>query len=94
MPNFGSSVETIQWQEPNSARDGHHAVAGLQMREQRRVDRRHAGRGGAAGFRAFDQAQPLLQHRQRRIGEARILVVIDGAGERALGLFRIVVDVA
>ena len=21
MPNFGSSVETIQWQEPNSARE-------------------------------------------------------------------------
>ena len=72
----------------------HHAVAGLQMREQRRIHRRHAGRRGAAGFGALDQAEPILQHRQRRIGEARILVVIDRAGEGGLGLFGVVVDIA
>ena len=72
----------------------HHAVARLQMREQRRIHRGHAGRRGAAGFGALDQAEPLLQHRQRRIGEARILVVIDRAGERAFGLLGIVVDIA
>ena len=64
------------------------------MREQRRIHRRHAGRRGAAGFGALDQAEPFLQHRQRRIGEARILVVIDRAGERGLGLLGVVVDIA
>ena len=64
------------------------------MRQQRGVDRGHAGRRGAAIFGALDQAQPLFQHRQRRIGEARILIVLDRPGERRLGLFGVVVDVA
>ena len=72
----------------------HHAIAGLQMREQRGVHRGHAGRGGAAGLGALDQAEPILQHRQGRIGEPGILVVFDGAGERGFGLFRVVVDIA
>ena len=65
-------------------------VSRLQMRQQGRVDRSHPGRGRAAGLRALDQAHALFQHRQRRIGETRILIVRDRAVEcrfRLLGIF-------
>ena len=72
----------------------HDPVARLQMRQQRGIDRGHAGCRGAAVLGALDQAKPLLQHGKRRVGEAGILVVFDGSGESRLGLFGIVVDVA
>ena len=51
------------------------AVAGLEQRQQREEHRRHAGRGGAAGLGALERGQPVLEHRDGRIAEARILEV-------------------
>ena len=72
----------------------HHPVAGLQVRQQRGIDGGHAGGRGAAVLGAFNQAKPLFQHRQRRIGKAGILIMLNRAGKGRLGLFGIVVDIA
>src|SRR6185437_991313 len=69
-------------------------IARLQMRHQRGIHRGHAGRGRAARLGTFQLTKPLLQHGDCRIGEARILVMVDSAGERRFGLFGIVVDEA
>ena len=69
-------------------------VAGLDLAHQRERDRRHAGRGGARGLGAFERGHALLEHRDGRIGEARILVARLLALEARLGLRRAVVDVA
>ena len=73
---------------------GHDMVAGAQLPHQGGVDRRHAGRGRARGLRAFERAHALLEHRHRRIGEARILVARLLALEALLGLGGGLVDVA
>ena len=69
-------------------------IAGLERREDRRGDRGHAGRGRARGFGAFELDHAALEHRDRRIREARI----DEAGilalEARLALLGGVVDVA
>ena len=59
---------------------GHHVIAGLQRRKNRRRYRGHAGGGGASGFGAFQFDHPALEHRDGGIGKARI----EKAGIRAL----------
>ena len=73
---------------------GHHMVAGLQVAEHRRMHCGHAGRGQPAGFGAFQQAQPLLQHRQGGVGEAAVLEPVDLVFERGFRLGRVVIDEA
>ena len=73
---------------------GDDAIAAFQMGEQRRVHRRHAGGGGQAGFGAFEQREPALEHRHGRVAEARILIVADAAVEGGFGLLGAVVDEA
>ena len=70
------------------------AVARLEQRQQREEHRRHAGRGGAAGLGAFERGQPVLEHADGRIAEARILVVRALALEGGLGLLGALVGVA
>jgi hypothetical protein len=77
---------------PEQGARGNDAVAGLQLGEQGRVHRRHAGGGGAARLRPLDQRQPAFQHRHGGIAEAGVLVVVDRALEGGLGLLGIVVD--
>ena len=72
----------------------HHAIARLQMGEQRRGDGGHAGGRGAAGFRAFQKGEPAFQHLHRRVAEARILEMLDLAEEGLLGLLGAVIDKA
>ena len=50
----------------------HHVIAGFQRRQHRGRHRGHAGRGRAAGFGAFEFDHAALEHRDRRIGIARI----------------------
>ncbi len=52
---------------------GDDVVAGLQERQQARGDGGHAGGGGAGHLGAFQKAHALLEHGDRRVGEARIL---------------------
>ena len=94
--------DTVTWQQRRDdpvaraeqrARSDH-PVARFQMRHHRGIHRRHAGRGRPAGFRAFQQGEALLQHRNGRIGEAGILVVLDRVLERRLGLLGAVIDEA
>ena len=70
------------------------AVAGLEQRQQGEEHRRHAGRGGAAGLGAFERGEAVLEHRDGRIAEARILEVRALALEGRLGLLGAVVGVA
>ena len=72
----------------------HHAVAGLEVRQQRGTHSSHAGRSRAACLGALDQRQALLEHGDGRIVETRILVVRDRAGESRLGLLGAVIDEA
>ena len=68
-------------------------IAGLELAEQRDRHRRHAGRGRARGLRAFERGHALLEHRNRRIGEARILIAGRFALETRLGGRGILVDI-
>ena len=72
----------------------HHMVAGLEKREQRRVDRSHAARGAARRFRAFERAHALLEHVDGGIGIAAIDEAFLVALEAALGLLGVIIDVA
>ena len=54
----------------------------------------HAGGGHPAGLRALDLRQPLFEHGHGRVAEARILVVLHGAGEGGLRLLGVVIDEA
>src|SRR6185437_12673839 len=54
--------------EQRARRD--HAVAGFDLAGERGEHRGHAARRGAAGFRALEEAQPLLEHGDGRIGIA------------------------
>ena len=53
---------------------GDDVIAGLELADQRHGDGRHAGRGCARGFRAFERRHAPLEHVDGRIGEARILI--------------------
>ena len=79
---------------PEQCPRGNNPVPSLQVGQQCRVDRGHAGGGGAAGLGVLDQAQALFQHRQGRIGEAGVLIVLDCSGECGFGLFGVVVHIA
>src|SRR5262249_32622700 len=59
-----------------------------------RRHRGHAGRGRAAGFGAFELDHAPLEHRNRRIGVARIDVAGILALEARLALLGTVVDIA
>ena len=69
-------------------------VAGLEMGQQGGVDRGHAGCGGAAGLGSFEEGEAVLQHLDRGVAEATVLVVRDRALEGGLSLGGIVVDEA
>ena len=71
-----------------------HVIAGLELAGERQRDRGHAGRGCARGFGALERRHARLEHRDGRIGEARILKARVLVLEAALGLERVVVDVA
>ena len=69
-------------------------VAGAHLSHQGEGDRGHSGRGGARGFRSLELRDALLEHGDRRIGEARILIAGIFALEARLGLCRIFVNVS
>ncbi len=73
---------------------GDDAVAGLEEAGHRGKDRGHAGRRAAHSFGAFEQAQPLLEHRDRRIGVARIDIARALVLERFLGFLGALIDEA
>ena len=73
---------------------GDDVIAGLELADQRQRDRRHAGRGRARGFRAFERRHAPLEHVDGRIGKARILIAGIFALEARFGLGGAVVDVA
>ena len=78
--------------EQRSGRD--HVIAGLEVAEHRRGDRRHAGRRAARRFGAFEQAHALLEHGHGGIGVAAIDEAFLVALEAGLGLLGAVIDVA
>ena len=51
---------------------GDDMVAGLELAHHGRGDGGHSACGRARGLRALDERHPLLEHRHRRVGEARI----------------------
>ncbi len=66
-------------------------VARLQQAHDAGQNRRHAGGGGDAEFRAFQGGQALLEHADRGVGEARVDVarlVADKAGGGLGGVFK------
>src|SRR3981189_3804968 len=70
------------------------AVARCGQRRQGEEPRRPAGRGRAAGRGAFERGQPVLEHGDGGIAEARILLVAALALEGGLGLLRALVGIA
>ena len=71
-----------------------HVIAGLELAGERQRDRGHAGRCCARGLGALERRHARLEHRDRRIGKARVLKARVLVLEPALGLERVVVDVA
>ena len=71
-----------------------HVIAGLQRRQDRGRHRGHAGGGGARGACAFELDHAALEHRDVRIGKARIQKAGFVALEPRLALFGAVVDKA
>ncbi len=72
----------------------HQMIAGPQQSGQGQVHRRHARGRAAAGLRAFQQGQPVLEHLHRRIGVARIDKARVVAGEAPIGGLGAVIDEA
>ena len=72
----------------------HHVVAGFELADERQRHGGHAGRGRARSFGAFERRHALFEHRDRRIGKARILEARLFVLEAALGLGGAIVDVA
>ena len=73
---------------------GDHMVAGAHLSHQRERDRGHSGCGGARGLGALELRNTLLEHRNSRIGEPRVLVAGVFALEAGFCLRRIFVDIA
>ena len=71
-----------------------HVIAAPELAGERERHRRHAGRGRARGLGAFERRHALLEHRDGRVGETRILKTRLFVLEAPLGLFRIFVNVA
>ena len=69
-------------------------IAGLELADERQRYGRHAGRGRACSLGVFERRHALFEHRDRRIGKARILEARLFVLEAALGLGGAVVDVA
>ena len=69
-------------------------IARLELAHQRGGDRRHAARGRARRLGAFEQRHAALEHRHRRIGEARIDEPRRVALEARLRLRHRVVEIA
>ena len=72
----------------------HHPLAGAQSAEEGSEHRRHSARRGAAGFRAFEQPQPLLEHLNGRIAVARVKETLAVVLERGFRLRGAAVDKA
>ena len=53
---------------------GNNVISGAHLPHQGGGDCRHPGRGRACSLCAFEGGHPLLEHRDRRIGEAGILI--------------------
>ncbi len=73
---------------------GHHMVAGLERCQDRGGHRGHPGRRRAAGFGALELDHAALEHRNGRVGVARIDVAGVLALEARLAQLRAVVDIA
>ena len=73
---------------------GDDVIADFHLSEERERDGRHPGCGCARGFGAFEGRHAGLEHRDRRVRKARILIAGVFALEARLGLGRRVVDVA
>src|SRR5467141_963867 len=69
-------------------------VAALQQRHGGGEDRRHAGGGGDAGLGALERGKAVLEHRNRRVGEARVDEAALAAGEARSRLLGVVEDEA
>ena len=73
---------------------GDDVVASLQLAHQRGGDGRHAACGGARRLRAFEERHAALEHRDGRVGEARIDEARIVALEARFGLLHRVVEIA
>ncbi len=73
---------------------GENVVAGLQVAKQRGADGGHAARDRKPRLRAFEQAHALLEHRDGRIGVARIDEARVLALEARLGRLGVGIDEA
>ena len=73
---------------------GDDMVAGLELAHHGRGDGGHSACGRARGLRALDQRHPLLEHRHRRVGEARINEARIVALEARLRKLHRVVEIA
>ena len=73
---------------------GDDVVASLKLAHERGGDRSHPARCRARGLGAFEQSHPALEHRDRRIGEARIDEARIVALEARLGKLHRVVEIA
>ncbi len=67
-----------------------HVVAGTQNRQTGRRDGRHAGGDGKAVLGALERGKALLEHADRRIGEARVDVALGFTGKALCRLRRVV----
>ena len=94
MPKRGSRVETIQWQEPNSAREATTRSPAFRCASSAACTAAMPVAVARQASAPSISGQPLLQHGDGRVAEAGILVMLDRAGEGGLGLLGAVVDEA
>ena len=94
MPNFGSRVETIQWQEPNRARAATTRSPVFRCESSAALTAAMPVAVVRQSSAPSIRAEALFEHGEGRVGKTGILVVFDGAGEGGFGLFGVVVDVA
>ena len=69
-------------------------ITGFEIAQQRRADRRHAGRRRPRRFRTFERAHTFLEHRHCRVRVARVDEAAGLVLEALLGLLGAVVDIA
>ena len=92
----GGDAETRQrmGQEIDAAaierRRGDDMVAGAEQRRDGKMHRRHAARRAHCADAVFERRQPLLQHRRRRIGNARVDVAGAFQVEQTRGVIGII----